>query len=116
MYETPTVWVPDGIIASRDVFNNINVIKEQASTVFTNFDKDKDGLLNKKEFKYALKSFGIRKKQAKAIRKLWDIEKTGFINSESFLRVYCFIRSGQLYTRKLDKYEELENTKPLVMI
>ncbi|KAG2382418.1 hypothetical protein C9374_005620 [Naegleria lovaniensis] len=116
MYESPTVWVPDGIIASRDVFNNINPIKDQASEVFNKFDQDKDGLLNKKEFKRALKSFGIRKKQAKVIRKLWDIEDTGKINTETFVRVYCFVRSGQLYTRKLDKYEELENTKPMTII
>ncbi|EFC50892.1 predicted protein [Naegleria gruberi] len=116
MYEKLPLWVPDGIIASRDAFNNINQLKEQAQDLLVKFDKDTDGLLNSNEFKLALQSLGIRKKQATAIRKLWDIEDTGLINTEVFVRVYCFVRSGQLYTRKIDKFEQLPNTDPLVRI
>ena len=98
MYETHPQWVPDGIIASRDVFNNINVIKDEARKLFNSFDRDLDGLLNIKEFKLALQSLGIRKKQSKMIRQLYDIENTRLINTETFIQIYCFVRSGRLYT------------------
>ena len=114
MYETHPVWVPDGLIASLDVFKNVNTIKQQATELFSRYDKDNDGKLKSKEFKEALSTVGIRKKQAKVIRKLWDIEDTGRIDKDAFVNVYCFVRSGQLYTRKLDKFEELENEEPPV--
>lgn len=69
--------------------------QNQAIQTYYMFDKDRNGVLKKKEFKKALTHMGVHKHEAKHLFKMMDRDRNGVITMDEFINAYLFIMAGK---------------------
>ena len=66
----------------------------EAQTVYYQFDRDRNGVLKKKEFKRAMEALGIHKHQAKHLFKMMDRDHNHVITMDEFINAFLFLQCG----------------------
>ena len=66
----------------------------QAQTVYYQFDKDRNGVLKKKEFKKAMEALHVPKHQAKDLFKMMDRDHNKIITMDEFMNAFLFLQAG----------------------
>ncbi|EFC39240.1 hypothetical protein NAEGRDRAFT_52589 [Naegleria gruberi] len=66
----------------------------QAQQVYYQYDKDRNGVLKKKEFKKAMQALGAHKDECKHLFKMVDVDHNKVITMNEFLNAYLFLQAG----------------------
>ena len=87
-------WQPENFTVSNEVLQNKETYINQAEQVFYQYDRDRTGFLDKKEFKKAVQALGYDKVKSKLVGRMVDKDQNGRVGIEEFVNSFLYLRSG----------------------
>jgi len=108
--EKAPTWQPSNFHPSNNVFQNRDAFIHEAEQKFNSYDRDQSGFLEKKEFKKAIQSLGLDKKQSKLLGRMIEKDTSGRVGIEEFVNSYLYAKGGGeiLEPGLKEKYEQQE--------
>ncbi|KAL9658526.1 hypothetical protein ABK040_006065 [Willaertia magna] len=88
------VWLPQGFQIPPHLYQYRGNYIAQAQQAFWQFDTNRSGYLNKKEFKRGLIFMGVPKHQAKHLFRMMDRDRNGILTIDEFINAWLFIQAG----------------------